>query len=314
MGLTMPITLEKIEESQWIRERITQQFKNKNIKYIKDLNFIIEKCSKNINAGGLIVYKNGDSKENITTNHMFYNYGSPAPWLCKLLPNGYGFNYFEPNDIYRKCHVESDIQSKLLKLYDSGLFTRYSQPKSSSNINLPDEYILVTMQNTGGTVWYRKDFSILANDIIRWSRENKKHVIFKWHNGCIDHANPERWFEELQEKSDYSNIEYKLPLSTLIKKCKIMWTASSMSGIEALINNKPVSIFGETEYMEMASVCNTPEEAINAKIPDDLERWLTYYVRKYCINIYAKDAEYRVTNRLINYFEKNLPLDELILS
>jgi capsule polysaccharide modification protein KpsS len=170
------------------------------------------------------------------------------------------------------------------------------------------------MQNTGETVWYRKDFSVLANDIIRWSRENKKHVIFKWHNGCIDHSNPERWFGELQEKSDYSSIEYKLPLSVLIKNCEMMWTASSMSGIEALINNKPVSIFGETEYMEMTKVCNTPDEAYNTIIPKDLEQWLTYYVRKYCINIYAKDAEQKVTSRLINHFEKNFPLDELILS
>ena len=314
MGLIMSIKIEKIEENAWIRERIQQQFKNRNIKYIKLLNDIIYRCSLEIRADGIVKYKNGDSKESISVNHMFYNYGSPAPWLCKLLPEGYGFNYFTPNDIYKKCHIEHGIHKKLLNLYDSGNFTRYTQPPLNEQITLPENYILVSMQNTGETVWYRNNFTILANDIVRWSRENKKHVVFKWHNGCIDHSNPTRWFKELDEHSDYSSIDYTTPLYHLIKKCDMMWTASSMSGIEALICNKPVSIFGETEYMEMATISKTPDDAIKCKIPNDLEQWLTYYVRKYCINIYQKDADILIKNRMKNYFERGMCLDELILS
>ena len=170
------------------------------------------------------------------------------------------------------------------------------------------------MQNVGSTVWYRKNFTELAEEIVAWSRENKKTVLFKWHNGCIDYSNPSRWFEELNEKSDYAFIDYETPLNILIKQCDMMWTASSMSGIEALICNKPVSIFGKTEYMEMATVCDSPENAINCKVPEDLEQWLTYYVRKYCINIYSKDAVSRVRNRIDLYFSKDTSLNELILS
>ena len=294
-------------------ERVSQRFKSRNVKYINDINNLISSSLQNVVGSGKISYANGDTVEPINGKHMFYNYGSPAPWLCKILPEGYGFTHFTPNDIYKKCEVEQGIQQKLLNLYDAGLFTRYQQAKPQ-DYTLPENYILVTMQNTGGTVWYRKNFSLLANDIVRWSRENKRNVIFKWHMGCLDHANPERWFRELEESSDYASIEYKLPLSILIKNCDMMWTASSMSGIEALIHNKPVSIFGETEYMEMATVCDTPDQAINAVVPQDLDQWLTYYVRKYCINIYTKDARERIENRFINYFDKDLPLNELILS
>jgi capsule polysaccharide modification protein KpsS len=202
----------------------------------------------------------------------------------------------------------------LLKLYDSGLFTRYKQIDQVVPERLPENYILVVMQNTGSTVWYKKNFTDLAKDIVLWSRENKRNVIFKWHNGCIDHDNPTKWFNDLPEKSKYCSIDFTSPLSVLIKNCSIVWTASSMSGIESLICNKPVAVFGETEYMEMTQISNSPDDAIKTKIPNDLDQWLTYYVRKYCINIYAKDSIQRVRNRVINHFEKRLPLNELILS
>ena len=307
------IIFEKVTGDTYKRERLDQPFKYNNVKYIDHFNTVIETGIKDLPFNGLIRYKNGDAPETISDLFLNYNYGSPAPWLGKLLPQGYGFNYFTPNDIYKNCHTETGIQSRLLDLYDAGLFTRYKQITKKPD-KLPENYILVVMQNTVGTAWYRKNFTNLANEIMAWSRENKKTIIFKWHNGCNDHSNPVRWFNELTEKSKYASIDYTSPLSILIKNCYMVWTASSMSGIEALICNKPVSIFGETEYMEMTTISNSPEDAIKAAVPQDLEQWLTYYVRKYCINIYAKDAPEQIRNRVINYFEKGLSLDELILS
>jgi hypothetical protein len=311
----MTIKFNYVTGDQYKQERLDQAFKYNNARYIEQFNKNIKTAISDLNIDGLIQYKNGDSKDNINTPILYYNYGSPAPWLGKLLPDGYGFTNFNPCDIYKDCYVEPNIQSKLLKLYDSGLFTRYNQSALTKLPEiLPDNYILVSMQNTGGTVWYRKNFTILAEQIIAWSRESKKNIIFKWHNGCVDHNNPVRWFSELKEHSNYCSIDYTSPLSVLIKNCDMMWTASSMSGIESLICNKPVAVFGQTEYMEMATVCDSPEEAINAVIPKDLDRWLTYYVRKYCINIYATDCVDAIRKRVINYFEKGMSLNELILS
>jgi hypothetical protein len=307
------IKFEKITGDTYKAERLEQPFKFNNVKYIDYFNTAIEVAIKDLPFDGLIKYKNGDAPETIQELFLNYNYGSPAPWLGKLLPQGYGFTHFKPNDIYKKCQTENGIQKKLLDLYDAGFFTRYKQITKQPE-TLPNNYILVVMQNTGDTVWYRKNFTNLANEIMAWSRENKRTIVFKWHNGCIDHPNPSRWFNELTEKSKYASIDYTSPLSILIKNCDMVWTASSMSGIEALICNKPVSIFGETEYMEMTTVSNSPEDAIKAVVPKDLEQWLTYYVRKYCINIYAKDSSEQIKNRVIHYFEKGLPLDELILS
>jgi hypothetical protein len=307
------IIFDSVDAKTYLAERLDQPFKSNNGKYIEHFNSIIHNAIKDILCDGFIKYKNGGKKEKIDSPFLYYNYGSPAPWLGKLLPEGYGFTYFEPNDIYKNCHIESGIQKKLLDLYDSGNFTRYKQITTLPD-KLPDNYILVVMQNTGSTVWYNSNFTDLANDIMAWSRENKKNVIFKWHNGCIDHHNPSRWFNDLKEKSQYASIDFTSPLSVLIKQCEMVWTASSMSGIEALICNKPVAVFGQTEYMEMAKKSVTPDDAIKAKIPEDLDRWFTYYVRKYCINIYDKSAVDLVRNRVLNYFEKGKPLNELILS
>jgi len=306
------IQFDKVDGQTYKAERLDQIFKHRNVSYIEQFNSVIESAIEGLDVDGIIRYKNGDKKENIDQPFLYYNYGSPAPWLGKLLPQGYGFLNFQPNDIYKKCKVEIGIQKKLLDLYNSGKFTRYTQPPLTQ-VYLPENFILVSMQNTGSTVWYRKDFSKLAKEIISWSRESKRHVIFKWHSGCIDHHNPVRWFSELNEHSLYASIDYTTPLYHLIKHCDMMWTASSMSGIEALICNKPVAVFGETEYMEMAVVCDSPEQAINTTIPVDLEQWLTYYVRHYCINIYASDAVDRIRTRAISHFEQRLPLDELIL-
>jgi len=309
----MSIELCAIDINKWSYERISQPTKHKNIKYVTDLNYIITTAIKDLNVEGKIYYKNGDTVDSITGKYLYYNYGSPAPWLCKLLPEGYGFLHFEPNDLYKTIKPEIGIQSKLLALYEKGLFTRYTQPTIKSDVKLPDKFILVAMQNVGSTVWYRKNFTKLAEEIVAWSRENKKNVVFKWHNGCIDHNNPQKWFDDLTQKSNYASIDYTTPLYSLIKQCDMFWSASSMAGIEALICNKPVSVFGETEYMEMATVCNSPEEAINAKVPVDLEQWFTYYIRNYCINIYAKDAIDRIRNRTETYFSRDITLNEFIL-
>ena len=312
MVLIKMIKFEKINGDVYRKERLDQAFKLTNSKYIDFFNNKIEQAIVDLSFDGLIKYKNGDERETLTIPFLNYNYGSPAPWLAKLLPEGYGFSDFRPNDIYKKCYIENEIQKKLLHFVDLGLFTRYKQHSIFPN-KLPENYILVIMQNTTSTVGYNKNFTELANEIMLWSRENKKNVIFKWHNGCLDHYNPVRWFEELREKSKYATIDYTSPLTFLIKNCNFVWTASSMSGIEALICNKPVSLFGETEYMEMCTLAKNPDDASKAKIPIDLEQWLTYYVRKYCINIYAKDSVSIIKNRIINYFDKKKPIDELIL-
>lgn len=293
----------------WKRERILHKNKVSNYVYLQNISNIISKVvSKYSNLNGVISYKNDDDFDNIKLPFLYYNYGSPISQMCKLLPNGYGFTKFLPNDFYKNFNSIFGLHNLLYKLYDKGNLTRYKQPTNYEFPNLPEEYILVIMQNTNQTFGYKKNFTKLANEIIAWSRESKRNILFKWHFGCIDHLNPSRWWDELNEKSNFSYFDYTTPLNILIKNCNMVWTASSMAGIESLICNKPVSIFGQTEYMEMTTVSNSPEEAINAKVPDDLEQWLTYYFKHYCVNIFNKNAENIIENRILNFFEKDMSL------
>lgn len=300
----MPIHFNAFNRHSWIYER-PQSNKSVNVKYLDLFTKQIKEVISNLqNFSGIIQYRNTDRKSDISSiPFMNFNYGSPAPYMCKLLPNDYGFNYFQPNDIYKNFTAENNIQSKLYKLYKNGYLTRYKQPANYESPKLPESFILIAMQNTGGTVWYRKNFTKLSNEIISWSRESKRNVLFKWHFGCTDRFDPYGWWDEL-EKSNYAFFDCRTPLNILIEKCNMFWTASSMSGIEALICNKPVAIFGETEYMEMATVANGPEDAINTKVSIDLEQWLTYYFRHYCINIYDKYSKDKIEKRITEYFEK----------
>jgi hypothetical protein len=312
------LNFEPCDINAWKWERALQPYKLSNAKYLEILSQKIEKSlTRDITKNGHIVYANGDSVKKFKDKCLYYNYGSPIPYLCKLLPDGYGFTHHEPNDIWKKCHIEIGIHKKLKLIYDKGFTTRYKQPpiKKENVQKLPENYILIVMQNVGSTVWYKKNFTDLAEQMISWSRENKKNILFKWHNGCLDHSNPKLWFENLKEKSSYAYLDYKVPLPYLIKNCEMLWTASSMSGIEALIYNKPVSTFGMVEYSEMSKLCESVEDAYSTKLPkpEDLERWMTYYVRKYCINIYDSNCIDRIHTRIFNFFEKDLSIDEIIL-
>lgn len=317
------LNYKRFDRQKWINERQMgmQNFKLENVKYLDTLCDCIENALKisEMQSIGNVMYANGDAIDVQKSKTLYYNYGSPMSYLCKLLPDGYGFTHHKPNDIWKKCHIESGLHQKLINLYNRGHTTRYKQLPINQEIvsKLPVNYILVPMQNVGETVWYRKNFTLLAEEMIAWSRENKTDILFKWHNGCIDHYLPQRWWsEDLKEKSQYAHFDYHLPLPYLIKNCQMVWTASSMSGIEALICNKPVATFGEVEYSEMAKLCSSVEDAYTAKLPsqEDLERWFTYYVRKYSINIYDTNVSNRIHTRLVNFFEKDMPIDELILS
>jgi hypothetical protein len=312
----MTIKFDPYNKQEFIAQRLFHKNKVVNTKYLDLLTLRIRSSvEKYRDLTGYISYKNGDRPASIEFPYLFYNYGSPAPYMCKLLPNGYGFTNFYPNDIYKGCHIEFGIQQKLYNLYKIGKLTRYKQPENYIAPSLPDNYILVVMQNTRDTVWYRnKDFTELSKSILYWAKENKRNVVFKWHFGCVDHHSPQKWWESLENKSNYSFFDFTTPLNLLIENCSMLWTASSMSGIEALVCNKPVSIFGETEYMEMATVCETPDDAIKATVPKDLERWLTYYFRKYCINILDKNSQQLIDNRILNTFKYGMHLDGIILS
>ncbi len=302
------MNLNLFSKDVWIKHRIQHQFKVQNAKYLDLLQNRILKATSQLdpNIDCTISYNNSEKLIKSEGNHFFYNYGSPAPYLCRFFPESYGFGIFYPNDIYKKVKVDdaelNSFRKTLINMSNSGNFTRYKQPLNQEKIKLPENYILVIMQNTKSTSWYDKNFTDLAEQIVLWSKENKKFVVFKWHPGCVDHNDPQGWFNSLREHSEFASIEYKMPLLDLIKESSQVWSASSMAGIQALIHNKPVSVFGQTEYMEMATVCKTPEEAYLTKIEKNLNLWLYYYVNYYCINIFnEKQSIFRIKQRILDY-------------
>jgi hypothetical protein len=290
------------DREDWLRGVSTQTKINKlkNVFWIDKLTEIID----TIDVDGQIFYK--DNRSPVPNDSAFYyNYGSPVPNLCKVLPYGYGFTFFVPNHFYRDVSPIKDIQTKLKILHEKGVMTRYTQPKVTPKI-LPQNYVLVVMQDTSY-------FSEISKDIATWAKENKKNVVFKWHNGCTDYLSPQKWFDQLEPKSQYLFFDHESSLTPLIQECDMVWTYNSMVGVESLIHNKPVAVYEECEYMEMTKFIDNPDDAYTTAIPNDLDQWLTYYFKIYCIDILCDNARDRLRTRMIKHLEGR-SLREIIFS
>lgn len=308
---------------EWKRVRSGAPFKHLNIPRLDHLNKLMAQAVSDIGIGeGIVAYQHGSRRNDILPKpFIFYDYGSPAPNLARIQPDGYGFQYFKPNDIYKKSATVKGLQRQLYEQYITGGFTRYVQPEVPSSLTLPDNYILFAMNNLFSNAGMRGGIGHITEEIAQWARDNKRHVVYKWHMGCADlkyggvFNTPQDWFDRLLGivPSDYIHFDTTTPLHVLVKNCSAFWSGTSMAGVEALACNKPVVVFGRTNYMEMAVRAVNPDQAATATTPHpDIEQWLSYFINHYSIDTDAPNALDRITRRLYGHFVKQLPLDQLM--
>ena len=298
----------KTSANLWIGIRDKYVFKRQNIK-IKNKNSNTQykmvslvyanylKLPNKENFNGLILPNETQIKE-YNVNGLEFRIGAPIPWLIKLAPNGHFIYYYEYTDMYKSMVGDENLFNRLSELYNKGFATKY-KPDTKKNI-LPKNYILFAHQGLGNVHYYDKMNGIdLLLQVSQWAKDNKKHIVIRFHptadeiyTGRLDIL-----------KNDYITFDFDSYIVDLITNCDQLWTVSSACGMEGILMNKPVTIFGMTDYHPVVNNANTIDDAFNSSFNrDEYIKFMTWYVRKLCINIHHLNASDRIYKRMHDYF------------
>lgn len=304
-----PAKVAKQSANLWLLERNENPIKARN-KILQEL--IAEKvyrafCRLPADCDGLIL-PNESQQKDYEGNGIEFRIGAPFTWYTKIAPNGnYIHSYSYLSERWKDKQIETTRLDKLRELYLQGKATKY---RHKSTISSYENYILFCHQGFGAVHYYKdKDGLSLAKEISDWAIQNKKPVIFRIHPTSEDTNVAEA--KEILEH-DYLIFDTKSDIVDLINKATQVWTVSSSCGMEAMLLNKPVSIFGLTDYMQVVNNCKTIDQAYKetANI-NDYEQFLSWYITDLCINILADEAEERIYNRMKGFLYDGIDISNL---
>ena len=307
----------KTSANLWLDARDTYTIKKENLK-IKNKNINTQRKIVSLvydsylrlpnkeNFNGLIL-PNETQVKYYTGNALEFRIGAPVTWLTKLAPNGHFIYYYEYTDMYKSTTGDENLFNTLTEVYNRGLGTKYNH--DTKNNTLPENYILFAHQGLGSVHYYDKMNGIdLLLQVSQWAKDNKKHVVIRLHPTADEY-----YGDELDVlKNDYISFDEDSYIVDLVKRCDQLWTVSSACGMEGMLMNKPVTIFGITDYHPVVNNANTIDDAYKESFNrDEYIRFMTWYVRKLCINIHHASASDRIYKRMYDYFIVGKPIEDL---
>lgn len=301
----------------WIDARDSYTIKKDNLK-IKNKNFKVQekivslvydsylKLPNKENYSGLIL-PNESQVKSYTGDGLEFRIGAPVVWLTKLSPNGHFIYYYKSTDLYKHVVGDEGLFNRLTEAYLRGWGTKYNH--TAKHNPLPDHYILFAHQGLDSVHYYTKMTGMeLLIQVSQWAKDNKKHVVIRFHPTADEYYGPE--LDIL--KNDYITFDFDSYIVDLVQNCDQLWTVSSACGMEGLLMNKPVTIFGITDYHPVVNNASNIDEAFKSTFDrEEYIKFMTWYVRKLCINIHHASAGNRIYNRMYDYFILGKPIEDL---
>ena len=309
----------KTSADLWIAARDTYTIKKQNLA-IKRKNFDTQqkivsvvydsylKLPDKQNFSGLVL-PNESQVKSYDGKGLEFRIGAPIVWLSKLAPDGNFIYYYRPSDRHRYTSIIGDesLFNNLGKAYLEGHGTKYNHV-TKKNV-LPNNYILFAHQDLNRVHYYDKmnGFDLLLQ-VSQWAKDNKRHVIIRFHPTADEY-----YGEQIEVfKNDYTSFDSDSYIVDLIKNCDQLWTVSSACGMEAMLMNKPVTIFGMIDYHPVVNNANSIDDAFKESFNrDEYVKFMTWYVRKLCINIHSVGARDRIYNRMYDYFILGKSIEDL---
>jgi hypothetical protein len=135
-----------------------------------------------------------------------------------------------------------------------GNVSKYQQTSVSDPAELPERFIFVALQLVGDAVaqlGYISPFDML-DEVMRVAEAHRLAVVIKRHPFCVS---PElsRHVERLV--SEGKALEVHSSIHAVIPKAEAVCVVNSGVGAEALLHEKPVYVFGRSDYMSGCFVC-----------------------------------------------------------
>jgi hypothetical protein len=302
------LTTNLITGYQWKNLRINQKEKWKNSHWFEVFNKKLLSFSDDFN--GVVSYYDGSSiTKKPSTKLIEYSENTPIFYHFKLSPNGYFLYNYKPDPLWQ-AH---DIDTNILSFYNKQT-NKYKQPDNKFNFQYP--YILFALQSLPA----RTDIKKLI-EVILWAEKNKTYLLFKKHPFSKPNDVFDKLFTAMRSKKLITKyailVSYDFNIDYLISACEGLWTFSSGTGFQALLKNKPVSVFKVqsfcADYYPIARLCSSPEEAYNNKSisEDTVKRFFSWYYNKLVIDLSTKDCEEKIYNRLHDVYIKRKSIEEI---
>lgn len=297
----------KASSDLWIQARNNNAIKQKNYRTQEKIVSLVYDAYKRLpDAVGRIMPNEAQCRVHNKSKVMEFRIGAPIPWLMKLAPEGHFIYDWRYPDLYKGCDADNNLVANIKDLYLKGACTKYTH--SNQNVTYGFEYILFAHQSLGRVHYYHNLITgrQLLHEVKAWALENRKHVVFRMHP-----TSGEDYSDLNDVCSAYTHVDTTSSIVDLVANADQVWTVSSAVGFEGMIMDKPVTIFGDTDYHPVVTRAKSVDEAYRPHDPAMYRQFITWYARKLCINIHSKSAEERVYQRLYNYFVKEKPIDLL---
>ncbi|TNM66164.1 capsular polysaccharide export protein, LipB/KpsS family [Aliirhizobium smilacinae] len=190
----------------------------------------------------------------------------------------------------------------------SNRLSKYAQEDVAET--LPSAFIFVALQVIGDAVQslaYSTPFAML-DEVIKTAKREGLSVVVKRHPACRS-SQISRYLSDHQEDLIVSNGN----IHDIIPAAKAVCIVNSGVGAEALLYEKPVYIFGRSDYMGACFVCETAQKFAEIFLPDavklnsaDLRKfWYIFRTRYACDLRDANAASFWIETRVRQHL-KNL--------
>lgn len=290
----------------WIQARNGNAIKHKNHQTQKKIVSLVYDAYKKLPDSNGRIMPNEAQSRLYSEKVVEFRIGAPIPWMMKLAPEGHFIYDWRYRDLYKDYTTDDSLVKNLQSLYMNGACTKYKHDVST--INYAFDYILFAHQSMTDVHYYHNRITglELMHEIKDWANENRKHVVFRMHP-----TSGEDYSDLNHLESEFTHVDTTSSIIHLVQNASQVWTVSSAVGFEGMLMNKPVTIFGETDYSPAVHFANSVEEASYTHTPEVYAQFITWYTKKLCINIHSNTASERVYNRLYDYFIEGKQLDSL---
>ncbi|RYD19661.1 MAG: hypothetical protein EOP88_18125 [Verrucomicrobiaceae bacterium] len=177
----------------------------------------------------------------------------------------------------------------------AGNVSKYTQAGLENEEVLPESYVFVGLQIIGDAVQelaHATPFA-MVDEVMATCEKLGLQVVVKRHPLC----NSPQVGRYLQQNVDAKRITLATgSIHRIISKAKAVCVVNSGVGAEALLHEKPVYVFGRSDYMAACFVCKSPgdfaAQFVPGKLPvapEDLQRFWYVLRNEYAVDLRDRD-------------------------
>lgn len=205
------------------------------------------------------------------------------------------FSELSATEIITACNVPAQVVSEFFDVEKQrvigGNISKYGQPPATKVERLPEKYIFVALQILADAVSqnaFVTPFEMI-DEVIETARKTGICVVIKRHPMCNA---PEVTAHLSKLKFDRNVVLSTSSIHPLIRGSQAVCVVNSGVGSEALLHEKPVYVFGKSDYMAACFICRKAGDFATAFVPNksrlsavELRQFWWMYRKQYAIDL-----------------------------